>query len=197
MTLGLTVKSNGMMARKLFTLGIILVLSISCGYYSMAGSIPPHINSIAIPIVSNQTAEYGIAERVTDNLQAKFLEENILKIRSEGDSDSILRGTILSVDDKVHTFSQEETVTEYRLTIKMEFEWYDVKNDKALLTMTYTGWGAYGLSGDISNDGIDNDGDSLIDSEDDDESGEPREFATRIAVEKIAEDVISQIVASW
>ncbi|NQV37233.1 MAG: LptE family protein [Candidatus Marinimicrobia bacterium] len=163
----------------------------------MAGSIPPHIKSIAIPLVLNQTAEFGIAEQITDDLQSKFIEENILKVRSDEDSDSILRGTVVSVEDKVHTYSQAEAVTEYRLTIRMELEWYDVAKDESLLIKSYTGWGAYGLSGDISTDGIDNDGDNLIDGDDEDEIGEPREFATRVAVTKIAEDVISDIVASW
>ncbi len=177
--------------------GILVVFMSACGFYSMAGSIPPHIKSISIPNVINQTAEFGIAEQITDNLQEQFIEENILKVRSEDESDSILRGTLVSVDEKVHTFTQQEVVTELRLTIKLELEWFDVAKDESLLLKTYTGWGAYGTSGDISSDGIDNDGDNLIDSEDEDEIGDPREFATKIAVEKIAEDVISDIVSSW
>ena len=53
-------------------------LTTSCMFYSMAGSIPAHINSIAIPIVENQTAEFGMSESVTENLLVKFNEENIL-----------------------------------------------------------------------------------------------------------------------
>ena len=45
----------------------------SCMYYSLAGSIPPHINSVAIPIVENQTAEFGMSESVTENLLAKAI----------------------------------------------------------------------------------------------------------------------------
>ena len=56
---------------------------------------------------------------------------------------------------------------------------------------------AYGLSGDISTDGIDNDGDGLLDGEDNDEFGDPREFATSVAVIKIAEDVLNEIMTSW
>ncbi len=163
----------------------------------MAGSIPPHIKSIAIPIVLNQTAEFGVAEQITDDLQDRFIEENILKVVDEDKADSILRGTIVSVADKVHTFTREESVQEYRLTIKMEIEWYDVARDKILLKKTYTGWGAYGVSGDISTDNIDNDGDGAIDADDDDEVGDPREFATRVAVNQIAEEILDEIVASW
>ena len=169
----------------------------SCGFYSMAGSIPPHIKSIAIPLVENQTAEFAMAETVTDNLVSKFTKENILRVTSEKNADSMLNGIIMKVDDGPYTFSKEEAVTEYRFTVSIKLEWVDVANDKVLLTKQYTGWGAYGLSGDISADGIDNDGDGSIDGDDIDEIGDPREFATKVAVEKIAEDVLNDILTSW
>ena len=79
----------------------------------------------------------------------------------------------------------------------MKIEWIDLSNDEILIQKNFSGWGAYGLSGDISSDGIDNDGDGLIDSEDNDEFGDPREFATKVAVNKIAEDVLNEIMTSW
>jgi len=180
---------------------IVLILSIfmiaGCGYYSMAGSIPPHIKSIAIPLVNNQTAEFGIAESITDNIIEVFNEENILRIVDEGNADSILRGTIISLEDAPYTFSSEEAVSEYRINITMDITWNDVNNDVDLLKKRYSGWGAYGLSGDINTDGIDNDGDGKIDEEDDDEFGEPRSFATKIAITKIAEDIVNNILTSW
>jgi hypothetical protein len=181
---------------------LILIINISiligaCGYYSMAGSIPPHIKSIAIPLLVNQTAEFGIAEDITDNLLDRFVEENILKIADESDANSILRGTIEKVEDAPYTFSREEAVSEFRLKIYLDIEWYDVVNDKVLLKKQFSGWGAYGLTGDISTDGVDNDGDGLIDQDDNDEFGEPRSFATKIAVTKIAEDILNDILTSW
>lgn len=180
---------------------IVLILAIivitGCGYYSMAGSIPPHIKSIAIPLVNNQTAEFGIAEDITDNIIEVFNEENILRIVDEDNADSILRGTIISLDDAPYTFSSEEAVSEYRINITMDISWSDVENGVDLLKKRYSGWGAYGLSGDINTDGIDNDGDGKIDEEDDDEFGDPRSFATKVAITKIAEDIVNNILTSW
>lgn len=192
-------KLNEMMGKmnKLIFIINILILIGGCGYYSMAGSIPPHIKSIAIPLLVNQTAEFGIAEDITDNLLDKFVEENILKITDVSDANSILRGTIKKVEDAPYTFSKEEAVSEFRLKIYLDIEWYDVLNDKVLLKTQFSGWGAYGLTGDISTDGVDNDGDGLIDQDDNDEFGEPRSFATKIAVTKIAEDILNDILTSW
>ena len=182
---------------KKFTLLLLVFLVNGCIYYSMAGSIPSHINSIAIPIVENQTAEFGMSESVTENLLLKFNEENILRVTNEDEATSILRGTIMRVTDAPYTFTKQEAVTEYRFTVHMRVEWFDVRDDKVLIEKDFSGWGAYGLSGDISSDTIDNDGDGMIDGEDNDEFGDPREFATAVAVTKIAEDVLNEIMTSW
>lgn len=179
------------------SLPVLLIVLSGCGFYSMAGSIPPHIKSISIPLVSNQTAEFGIAEDITDNIIEVFTEENILRIVDPDNADSVLNGIIIKMDDAPYTFNSAEAVSEYRITITMDINWHDVKNDVDLLTKRYTGWGAYGLTGDINTDGIDNDGDGKIDADDDDEFGEPREFATKIAITKIAEDVVNNILTAW
>jgi len=186
--------------RRLLLTTIICIISLSmqnCGYYSMAGSIPPHIKSIAIPLLENQTAEYGVSEEITDNLVDMFTQENILNIREEDQSDSILRGVILSVDDTPFTYSQQEVVSENRITIRLSIEWYDVKEEKSIIDKEYSGWGAYGYGSDISVDGVDNDGDGLLDDEDGDEIGDARTFATKVAVKKIADEIINDILADW
>ena len=70
-------------------------------------------------------------------------------------------------------------------------------NDEVLFEKRFKGWGAYGIGGDISSDEIDNDGDGLIDDEDTDEIGDARTFATKVAVGKIAQDILNDILTTW
>lgn len=179
--------------------GVLFMVTylVNCGFYSMAGSIPPHIRSISIPLLDNETAEFGISEEITDNLLEKFTDENILRVVDEENSDSILRGSIIQAEDIPYTYSKEEVVGEYRFTISIDVEWVDVANDKILLQKIFKGWGAYGIGGDISTDEIDNDGDGLTDDEDSDEIGDARSFATKIAVGKIAQDILNDILTTW
>ena len=46
-------------------------------------------------------------------------------------------------------------------------------------------------------DGIYNDKDSKIDDDDDDEFGDPRAFATKVAISKITEDILNDIMTTW
>ena len=176
-------------------LSIYLLVFSSCGIYSFSGSIPPHIKSISIPLFLNETAEFGIAEAVTDEVTNVFLEENILKISDQGDS--ILRGSIKKVEDKPYTYSEMEEVLEYRYSVGISVEWFDVREQKVLITKNYTNWGAYSLTADVASDGIDNDGDGKGDSDDPDESGDARELAMKAAVTKISESIINDIVSTW
>jgi hypothetical protein len=174
-----------------------LMFLVSCGFYSMGGAIPPHIKSIAIPLMDNQTAEFGLSEDITDGILDEFNEAGILRVADENSAHSILRGTIKKVSEGPYTYSKQESVSEYRYKIDVKIDWYDVSQEKNLLEGTYSGFGAYGLSGDIGSDGIDNDNDGKMDAEDDDEFGEPRAFATKVAVRKIAEDILNDIMTTW
>ena len=170
---------------------------ISCGFYSLAGSIPPHIKSISIPLMENQTAEFGLAESITDGILDQFNEVGILSLADSDAANSILNGKIIKVTEGPYTYSKQESVSEYRYKIDIKIEWFDVLNQKNILEGNYSAFGAYGLSGDIGSDGIDNDNDGKIDSDDDDEFGEPRSFATKVAVRKIAEDILNDIMTTW
>ena len=68
---------------------------------------------------------------------------------------------------------------------------------KILLNKNYTNWGSYSLTVDVASDGIDNDGDGKIDSDDPDESGDARKLAMKAAVMKISENIINDIVSTW
>ena len=173
------------------------MLLTSCGFYSMAGSIPPHIKTVAIPLMDNETAEFGLAEALTDGLLKRFNEEGILDITDKLKAHSILQGTVKKVHEGPYTYNKTESVSEYRYKIDVRLVWYDAKQEKNLLEGTYSGFGAYGLSGDIASDGIDNDNDGKIDGDDEDEFGEPRAFATQVAVRKIAEDILNDIMTTW
>lgn len=179
----------------------IIILSqiflVSCGLYSLAGSIPPHIKSISIPLVNNQTSDFAISEDLTDAIILQFNQSGILSIQNSEEAHSTLKGTVKKITDGPYSFNKNESISEYRYKIDVKIEWFDNTKEKNIIEKNYSGFGSYGLSGDISSDGIDNDNDGKIDSEDDNEFGEPRSFAAKVAVNKIAEDILNDIMTTW
>ncbi len=179
----------------------VLFLS-ACGYYSLKGSLPANIASISISPVINETGEFGVGETVNEQISDLLIRENVLQLANEDVADSRLNITITSVKDEPYTYTasgntEYEQVEEWRITVKAKIVWYDLTRDEALFDITKQEWGAYGTGVDIGSDGIDNDGDLLIDSEDDDEFGSPRESAMRLAIKKLSEDIISEVTSTW
>ena len=182
--------------RFLIFISLIIYIS-SCSYYSLAGSIPSHIKSVHIPLFENQTSEFDLSEDITDSIIEQFNQTGLLKIVDEANSSSVLKGTIKNISNGPYTYSKNESVSEYRYKIDVQIEWYDIKYDKNIIKSNYSGFGAYGISGDIGSDGLDNDFDGKIDNDDDNEFGEPRSFATKVAMKKIAEDILNDIMTTW
>ena len=81
--------------------------------------------------------------------------------------------------------------------IQVDMIWYDLINNKDIINKSITEWSTYSLDADIGNDLIDNDLDGLIDSEDSDEYGTPKEGAMRIAIDKVSKRIINEITSTW
>ena len=190
---------------KILYSAILIIFINSCSFYSFKGSLPPHIDSVAILPIINNSKEYIVLDVLNAEIYNIFLSENVLKLVSVNDAKSSLEISVISVTDKPYTFSLQnesnfyEQVTEWKITIKAKIDWYDLVQNKLIFSkeMTSTGLYSNNNSNDISDDGLDNDEDGLIDSEDDDEFGPPRDSALKIASKKMSEDIISNITSTW
>ena len=181
---------------------IAVLLLPACMYYSFKGSLPAHIHSISLAPVINESTEFSVAEFLNDELNDLMVGENVLDLVTPDQADSQLEVIIISVKDEPHTVSLSrdlgmEEVEEWQLSILIEVTWYDIKRDEILLKKKMNGWGIYAPGVDISTDNLDNDGDNLIDNEDSDEVGSPRESAMSISVRRLTEDIVSEITNIW
>ena len=175
-----------------------LLFVVGCSYYSMAGSLPPNINNVNIPLFITETSEFEISEKITSNIVDEIAIQNILKIiNDEKNSDSTILGKITNVSDGPYSFDVNEQVSEYRFTLSVSIQWVDNISDKNLIEQTFTGFGTYSLDNDPSTDGIDNDNDGILDENDEDEFGDSRELAINIAINKIASDIVNSILSTW
>ncbi len=171
-------------------------------FYSFKGSLPAHIHSISLAPVMNESTEFSAAEILNDELNRLMVGENVLDLVMPDQADSKLEVVITSVTDRPFTIALSdnlgmEEVEEWRITISTKLTWYDIKRDEILLEKMMSSWGVYAPGVDISTDNLDNDGDNLIDSDDSDEVGSPRESAMGISIRRLTEDIISEISNTW
>jgi len=185
------------------TLFFVLILMLqNCSFYSFKGSVPSHIDSVVISPFKNETSEYIISDLLNDKFLRLMLLENILDIVSFEEADSKLDITIKSISDKPNVYSFDtgtnyEIIDEWKIQMNVKIQWYDLINNENIIEKNITEWATYSLGNDIGNDNIDNDLDGLIDNQDDDEYGIPREGALRITMEKLSKRIINELTSTW
>ena len=189
------------MINNLIKVILLFIFVQGCWFYSIKGSLPAHINSIAIAPIINESAEFSAAVILNEVLNESMMNENVLDIVLSEEADSRLEIVIKSISDKPYTISLSEEgieeVEQWKLNIKVIVTWYDLKHDNKIFEKQMVNWGSYSPGIDISTDGLDNDGDNLIDSEDSDESGSPRESALNISINRLIDDIVNEITNTW
>ena len=115
-----------------------------CGYSFSGSSLPGHIRTIAVPVLSNESLDATIADEVTRSLTDRFLEDNRLKIAAESRADCVLEGTVKEYERKVFSYDAGQNPEEYLVVVKVALVLKDrIKNrdlwaDEALqATATY------------------------------------------------------------
>jgi len=165
------------MATGALGLCIVACLLAGCAYSFTGASVPPHLKTVAIPLVDDQSGlgEPGLREKFTTELIQLFTADNSLEVSDRGTSDSILEGTVLSVSDAPAVVTQGEQVTRRRVTVTVRFAFQDMKQRKKLWDKNFSNWGDYDSGGGLSQ----------------------RQAGLQEALKKITEDVLLETVSGW
>lgn len=187
---------------KFYILLLVTTFFSNCSFYSFKGSIPAHIKSVVISPIINNTSEYTVSTLLDEKFTSMMLLENILDIVKYENADSKLDITIKSISDKPNIFTIDndsgyEIVNEWKIMIQVQIKWYDLVNNVDIVNKSISEWSTYNLGINIGADQIDNDLDGLIDSEDSDEYGTPKEGAMRIAIDKVSKRIINELTSTW
>ncbi len=109
----------------------LLILS-GCGY-RLAGtgsSLPPHLKTIAIPVLKNKSSEPTIHPRLTNTIRRAFLTDGRLKLVDDPKkADLVLKGILNFYDLRAVTFDANDRAIEYWVYLGIEVDVKDrVKN---------------------------------------------------------------------
>ena len=97
------------------------VVPVLHGCYSFTGaSVPPHLKTVAIPLVDDQSGfgEPGLREQFTTALTNLFISDNSLEVSNRTTADAVLEGSITSISDApaiVQQGQQGEQVSKRRI----------------------------------------------------------------------------------
>ena len=123
--------------------GVILIGG--CAYSFTGASVPPHLSTLAIPLVDDQSGygEPGLRELFTTQLNNLFINDNSYQITDRASADAVLEGVITRVSDAPAAVGGEEQVRTRRVTVTVRFRFEDRKLRKTVWEKTFSNWGDY------------------------------------------------------
>jgi len=99
----------------------VLLLIAGCGYHfaGAGGQAPGNINSIAVDVLDNRTAQVGIEAIFTNAILTEFIRWKRLPVRPHSEAEGILGGSISRISTQDVAHSGPEKTLETRVTITL------------------------------------------------------------------------------
>jgi len=164
---------------------LLTILLTSCiwMYSTRPGTIPPHIKSVAIDETKNNTAEFNLGQEFTALLTDKMQLDNLLPISDVSVANSIIYTEFTRISDAVYSYDETEIVKEYKLTLNIDFRWYDALNDTDIMKKALSEYEIY-YSDSYNN--------SLSSTQQ-----VTRESALELLKDKLADRVLVELTSQW
>ena len=102
------------------------LLAGGCGY-TVRGTLPSHINTVAVPVFRNRTPEPAIEGFITRAVVEAFSTNGRLKVVSSGQADAVLDGEIIGYSVSSIAFDKDSNVRQYRLVVTLNLKMRDVR----------------------------------------------------------------------
>ena len=120
--------------------GFVLVMCLTlwgCGY-QMAGrgasQLPPHLNTIAIPVFENNSGEPTIQRPFTAALRRAFITDGRLQlINNKSEADLVMTGTLTKYWIRAVAFNSLDVATEYWVYLEADVLVMDQEKNKTYL----------------------------------------------------------------
>ena len=154
-------------------LGLLLPVIVACGVYSFRGSLPEGVSSVAVPLMTNETAEPDVAETITDEVISRFETEGIFRLEPRDRADAVLLLTLTDLTESANVYDVREEVQDVRVTLRVTVDLVRLADGENLLHLNLSSWGTFDLAG-----------------------GDRRE-ALAEASQKLVEDITTKLLSGW
>lgn len=131
---------------RIISIYILIAISLSSCiwlYSTRPGNIPPHIKSVAIDETKNNTAEFNLGQDFTSLLIDKMQLENLLPLDDKSVAYSIIYTDIKNISDAVFSYDEAIIVKEYKLSMTVDFSWFDTVNGVDIMKKTFNEYKIY------------------------------------------------------
>ena len=112
-------------------LGLLAAAVAGCGY-SFRGTLPEHIQTVAVPLFVNKTGTPRVENLVTNGVVTAFSTNGRLRVVKREDADSVLEGEVIGYSVYQISYDSQANVRQYRLTVTVNIKLLDMKKSAVL-----------------------------------------------------------------
>lgn len=131
---------------------IVVVMScsliIACCGYSTRSLLPSHMQRIHIALFENRTLKAGLDELATNTVIEAFRSGSNLRIVDEGSADLLLEGSVSGYSKDPHTYTSNQTVLEYKITVRYSVRCVDKVRNEVFWEGDVSDWALYDIDED-------------------------------------------------
>ena len=144
-----------MMVRRLIFVAIPVILLfglVGCGVYTFNPRGKSDLSSVAVQRFDNKTAEYGLADRMTDEVIDAFISDGTFKIVPTDGAEALLVGVLTRYMRRPHTFDQNDEVQEYKVEMDFSVTLKNPEDDSDIWSESMNQYATYDVATETEED---------------------------------------------
>lgn len=132
---------------------VLLLFSLAgCSVYTFNPRGKSDLSSIAVERFDNKTAEYGLADRLTDEVIDAFISDGTFKIVPVDGAEAVLVGSLTRYLRRPHTYDQNDEVQEYKVEMDFNVSLKNPEDDSDIWTERMNQYGTYSVETETEED---------------------------------------------
>lgn len=132
---------------------VLIVAAYGCGVYTLNPKGKSDVSTIAVEPFENKTAEFGLADRLTEVIVDALIVDGNLKIAPVSGADVVLIGTLIGYQRVVEKFDENDRVQQYKVIMDFELTLRNPRDQSDIWTQKVRQEGIYDANTQTEEDG--------------------------------------------
>jgi len=132
---------------------LLIFISLSCGVYTLNPKGKSNISTVAVERFTNTTPEFGLADRMTDDVIDALIADGNLNVVSIENADAVLTGELVRYERKPYQFTENDVVTTYSVIMDFEIVLKKADSDAEIWKERISQTGTYQVDTETEEDG--------------------------------------------
>ncbi len=155
---------------------VTLAVAASACYSFRGGSVPEHLHTVSIATVTDRSGfgDATLREYCTESIIRRFRTDNTLQLVEEN-GDVRLTPVLVRVQDQILNVQGDDLENQRRMVVAVDVEYVDAVKNRTVWKRTFENFGVYNV----------------------DNATEEREAASRVAIDRIVDDMLIAVTSDW